>query len=72
MKKLDEIKKVLLSYPYMQVEDINESEVHTVWGVAYTTADRINEIKDKIGARSFYVTWTPFKISEGIVIVFEL
>lgn len=70
--ELQQIVKVLKSYPNMNVKNINENEVHVVWKVAYTTPERLEEIRKKIGAKSVCITWTPAMISEGVVLFFEL
>lgn len=69
---LNKIEKVLMSYPNMNVKNINENEVHVVWKVAYTTPERLDEIRKKIGAKRACISWTPAMISEGIVLFFEL
>lgn len=69
---LKQIEKVLMSYPNMNVENINENEVHVVWKVAYTTPERLEEIRKNIGAKRTCITWTPSMISEGVVLFFEL
>lgn len=69
---LNKIEKVLMGYPNMSITNINQNEVHIVWRLAYVTPERLNEVKDKIGAKRVCVTWTPSTISNGIVIFFEL
>lgn len=70
--KLQQIEKVLKNYPNMNVKNMNENEVHVIWEVAYTTPERLEEIRKKIGARRVCITWTPSMISKGIVLFFEL
>lgn len=70
--ELQQIEKVLKNYPNMNVKNINENEVHVVWKVAYTTPERLENIRKKIGAKRACITWTPAMITEGIVLVFEL
>lgn len=70
--KLIHIEKILLSYPHMSITNMNEKEIHVVWGVAYSTPERLNELKEKIGAKRVLVSWTPAMISKGIVLTFEL
>lgn len=71
MKTLEEIKKILSSYPKMDIIEINKKFVQTLYSVAYTTPERLEEIKTKIGAKRVCITWTPAIISQGIILVFE-
>ena len=71
-KDLKHIENVLMSYPNMNITNMNQKEIHIVWGVAYATPERLEELRKKIDAKRVCVSWTPAMISKGIVIFFEL
>lgn len=70
--KLKVAEQILKGYPHMDITNINENEIHVVWGVAYTTPQKLEEIRERIGAKRTCITWTPSMISKGVAIFFEL
>lgn len=70
-QELAQIRHILLSIPFAEIDYLNENEGRITLAVARLRPDKMNEIKHLVGAKDIYATYAPAMFPKGVIVCFE-